>query len=65
MNIALLQTLLQNYNEEYEYKDIAIDSDTNIDIGDIDSNEDRSNSNNIGSNYKKNLFIIFDFSNVE
>ena len=42
-----------------------IDSNRNIDIDDINSDEDKSNSDNIDSDYKKNLFIVFDFSNIE
>ena len=54
MNIVLLQ----NYNEEHEYKDIAINNNRNINIDDVNNNEDKNSNNNTDSNYKKNIFII-------
>ena len=61
---TLLQALLQNYNEKHEYKDIAIDGDRDIDVGDVDNNED-GGSSNIDSDYEENLFIVFNSLNIE
>ena len=61
-------------SSHHEYKDTETDNDEEIDtddIGDVDNNEVADSSDNIDNNwdgdsdYEKNLFIVFELSNVE
>ena len=65
VSMASPQASPQDHDEEHGYGDTATGSGRDADVGDADSDEDGGSSDNTGSGYEEDLFIVFDPPNAE